>query len=130
MVRTGDPMPARSSSVCLSSVPPHLCVAHHLSHTGWSHCVFHFTQRGGLGHREDKCSMDAESPVPYQLLPAFPSISSQASSRPFLSVSGVCTLGVIEVEREVPRGHSWTVPRGAVHAGERDSLEECESERS
>jgi len=69
--------------------------------------------------------MDAEFPVP--LLPSlFSSILSHAS----LSVSRVCTLGVIEVEREVPRGHSWTVPRGAVHARERDSLEECESDEN
>jgi hypothetical protein len=37
---------------------------------------------------------------------------------------------MIEVEREVPRGHSCTVPRGAVHARERDSLEECESDEN
>ena len=75
-----------------------------------------------VGHREYKYSMDAEFPVP--LLPSlFSSILSHAS----LSVSRVCTLGVIEVEREVPRGHSCPVPRGAVHARERDSLEDRES---
>ena len=33
---------------------------------------------------------------------------------------------MIEVERKVPRGQSWTVPRGAVHA--RDSREDNESD--
>ena len=124
VVRTRDPMPARSSSVCflllrigvVSSLEPHKVVTLRVPlPTAW-----------WVGHREGKYSMDAEFPVPLLRSLFSSSILSHAS----LSVSRVCTLGKIEVEREVPRGHSCPVPRGTVHARERDSLEECESDEN
>ena len=126
-------MPAQSSSVCFSSISPHRVVSSLEPHRV-------VTLRDPLDSAwwvkatgRINIVWCVESQVPYQLLPSYSTISSHihtASSGPSFSVSGVCTQGVIVVERKVPRGQSCTVPRGAVHARERDSLEDDESDEN
>ena len=125
-------MPAQSSSVCFSSKSRHRVVSSQEPHKVVTLRVPLDSAWWVKATGRINIVWCVESQVPYQLLPSYSTISShtQASSGPSFSVSGVCTQGVIVVERKVPRGQSCTVPRGTVHARERDSLEDNESDEN